>query len=236
VQQALRAWFGRWGLPEQLRVDNGAPWGSWGDLPPELALWVIGLGVAMVWNRPRHSQDNAVIERAHGVCQRWVEPTACADSAELQARLHWATTLQRERYPAVTGQSRLAAFPALAQGGAPYDRRHEAAQGDVRRVWRFLATQQWRRRVDKVGRISLYNRAVPVGRAWAGTTVVVQFVARAGAPTWVIRADDGTRIAMPPAPELRRSRIRRLTVVHRRRRSPRGGKPPVRSGGQPYSR
>ncbi len=227
MQQALRAWFGRWGLPAQLRVDNGAPWGSWGDLPPEVALWVIGLGVTMVWNRPRHSQDNAVIERAHGVCQRWVEPAACSSVAEVQSRLDYFTTLQRERYPAVAGQSRGAAYPALATGGAPYDQRHEAAQWDVHRVWRFLATQQWRRRVDKVGRISLYNRAVPVGRAWAGTTVVVQFALQAGAPTWVIRAADGTRIAAPPAPELRRGRIRRLTVVHRRRRSSPGGKPAV---------
>ena len=37
VQQQLRTAFTRWGLPCQLRVDNGKPWGSWSDLPPALA-------------------------------------------------------------------------------------------------------------------------------------------------------------------------------------------------------
>ncbi len=115
----MRQWFARWGLPAQLRVDNGAPWGGWNDVPPDLALWLLGLDVAVVWNRPRQSQGNAVIERAHGVGQRWVELATGRSPAELQARLDWATTLQRERYPAIAGQSRLAAYPALAGGGRP---------------------------------------------------------------------------------------------------------------------
>ena len=52
VQQQLRVAFTRWGLPSCLRVDNGKPWGSWSDLPPALALWVIGLGIDMLWNDP----------------------------------------------------------------------------------------------------------------------------------------------------------------------------------------
>jgi transposase InsO family protein len=87
VQAALRGFFAHWGLPATMRVDNGQPWGTGDDLPAELALWLVGLGIAVHWNRPRHSQDNAVVERAHGVCQRWVEPGTCSDGAELQARL-----------------------------------------------------------------------------------------------------------------------------------------------------
>ena len=41
----FRRMFSRWGLPERLRLDNGHPWGSARDLPPELALWLVGLGV-----------------------------------------------------------------------------------------------------------------------------------------------------------------------------------------------
>lgn len=226
----LRGWFTRWGLPGELRVDNGRPWGSWGDLPPALALWVLGYGVGMVWNRPRHSTDNAVIERAHGVCQRWVEPGTCPDLATLQARLDRFTTLQREAYPRRDGQSRLAAFPALAHGGRPYDPAAEGAQWDERRVWAALAERVWTRRVDKVGRISLSNRAVGVGRAWAGATVTVQLAHRRRSPYWVIRAADGTLICEQPAPELHRGRIRSLTVAQRRPRHRTGGKLHVHPG------
>ena len=58
VQQRLRRAFTRGGRPERLRIDNGAPWGSAGD-PTDLALWLIGLGVAMDWNPPRPPQATA---------------------------------------------------------------------------------------------------------------------------------------------------------------------------------
>jgi hypothetical protein len=53
VREQLRSAFARWGLPVLMRVDNGAPWGSWGDWPTDLSLWLIGLGVGLHWNNPR---------------------------------------------------------------------------------------------------------------------------------------------------------------------------------------
>src|SRR4051812_45780280 len=59
-QEALREAFTRWGRPERLRVDNGAPWGSRGDLPTDRVCWRAGLGGAGTDNPPRRPQ-------AHGV-------------------------------------------------------------------------------------------------------------------------------------------------------------------------
>lgn len=218
----MRGWFAQWGLPAQLRVDNGAPWGSWNDLPPDLALWVFGLGVDLLWNRPRHSQGNAVIERAHGVCQRWVEPATCRSVAELQARLDYVTALQRERYPVHGGQSRMASFPALARGGRPYDPAHEAEAWAEQRVWAWLGRRVWTRRVDQVGRISLANRPLGVGRAWAGQDVTVRLAVADGAPQWSIRDAHGTLLRTHSAAELSRARILALAVSRRRIRLPRG--------------
>ncbi|MBV8318944.1 MAG: DDE-type integrase/transposase/recombinase, partial [Planctomycetaceae bacterium] len=71
MQAMLRRIFQRWGLPDRLRVDNGHPWGSQNDLPTDLALWLIGLGVNMIWNKPRCPQMNGVVERSQGVTQQW---------------------------------------------------------------------------------------------------------------------------------------------------------------------
>ena len=106
VQRELRAAFGRWGCPQQLRVDNGKPWGSWSDLPPALALWLIGLGIELVWNPPRQPQYNGVVERSQGTAKRWAEPERCATVAELQERLRADDALQREHYPFQGGRSR----------------------------------------------------------------------------------------------------------------------------------
>jgi hypothetical protein len=230
VQAVLRGWFARWGLPAALRLDNGAPWGGWSELPPALALWLLGLGLDLVWNPPRHKQANAVIERAHGVCQRWVEPHTCPSLGELQARLDSLTTLQRERYPHRDTPSRLAAWPTLAAGGHPYDPAHEDAVWDARRVWSFLADRVAVRRVDNVGRLSLANRPLGVGRAWAGHTVTVRLAVDGDAPVWRIHDAQGTLLRQHPAPELDRERILALDVSHHRPRRPRG-QPRARHGG-----
>jgi hypothetical protein len=232
VQRVLRGWFAQWGLPAALRLDNGQPWGAAGrDFPPDLALWLLGLGIALVWNAPHYKQGNAVLENAHGVCQRWVEAHTCPDPATLQARLDWAVTTQRERYPSCAGRSRLAAYPALAHSGRPYDPAREGAQWQERRVWQWLGERVWTRRVDQAGRISLANRALGVGKAWAGQTVTVRLVVRGRRPHWRISAADGTLVRQLPAPELGRQRIRALDVSRRRPGYRQRVKPRVHPGG-----
>src|SRR5262249_53568051 len=73
TQGFLRRQFAHWGRPEALRVDNGSPWGSRGDLPTDLVLWLAGLAVAVRANPPRRPQDNGVVERSQGTGKRWAE-------------------------------------------------------------------------------------------------------------------------------------------------------------------
>src|SRR3954467_14496019 len=44
ARDLIRRVFCRWGLPERVRIDNGHPWGSAGDLPPQPALGLGGAG------------------------------------------------------------------------------------------------------------------------------------------------------------------------------------------------
>src|SRR5256885_693134 len=46
IREMFRRVFVHWGLPDRVRVDNGYPWGTSRDLPPELALWLIALAAA----------------------------------------------------------------------------------------------------------------------------------------------------------------------------------------------
>jgi hypothetical protein len=117
-------------------VDNGGPWGSAGDLPPDLALWLLGLGIAMHWNDARRPQQNGVVERAQGTGKRWAEPEQCATAAELQRRLQQMDVIQREAYPSIDGQSRVAAFPGLAHSGRRYSVAWERRHWDRRPVGR----------------------------------------------------------------------------------------------------
>ena len=140
-----------------MRVDNGEPWGSWSDLPPELALWLIGLGVEMVWIPPRTPQDNGVVERSQGTAQRWAEPEACASPGELQRHLETMDRIQREVYPFRDQRSRWDTFPRLAHSGREYSRLWEKENWDIERVFGHLAGYALPRYVDKAGRVSLYG-------------------------------------------------------------------------------
>jgi transposase InsO family protein len=66
VQYQLTRSFRRYGLPEQMLMDNGAPWGSDADhvLTP-LTLWLIRLGIRVAHIRPYHPQTQGKDERFH---------------------------------------------------------------------------------------------------------------------------------------------------------------------------
>jgi hypothetical protein len=211
VQEALRGCFTAWGLPGRLRVDNGHPWGSWSDLPPALALWLLGLGVEVIWNRPRHPQENGTVERDQGVTQQWVEPAHCRDPQDLARRLEWAARIQRESYPAVQGRSRLAAYPALRTPVRPYERSCEDALWDVGPVERYWAGGLWRRLVCSTGQISLYDHRYSVGRPYAGQEVSVRY--DAATRQWVVLDHRGVEVRRHPATQITRERIVSLTVA-----------------------
>jgi hypothetical protein len=214
VAARLRTIFARWGLPERIRVDNGHPWGLHPDLPQDIALWWLGLGVAVIWNHPRHPQENGVVERAQSLTGQWSEPAHCGSYPELQARLNWVGTIQREQYPAADGQSRAAAYPALSGGGRPYDPEREASTWDLQAVCRYLGQGVWRRRVDKAGKIYLYNHPYQAGERRAGQWVNVRF--DADQREWVLLADGGEEIHRYPAEQIRAERIRAFNVSHRK--------------------
>lgn len=210
VQQQLRAAFGRWGLPRSIRVDNGKPWGSWSDLPPVLALWLIGLGIEMIWNPPRQPQYNGVVERSQGTAKRWAEPKACRTAAELQRRLDADDLMQRERYPFRHGCSRSEVFPGLAHSGRTYKRADERKRWNLEQVLEHLSGYRVARRVDQAGHVSVYNRSFYVGTANKGQRVYL--MVDPNRREWLFVAADGRQLRTIPADELNAERICTLTL------------------------
>ncbi len=66
VREALSAAFRRYGLPAEMLMDNGAPWGSDRDQRfTALGLWLIRLGIRVTHGRPYHPQTQGKDERFH---------------------------------------------------------------------------------------------------------------------------------------------------------------------------
>jgi hypothetical protein len=214
IQDGLRQIFSYWGLPDRLRVDNGYPWGSGGGFPSEMALWLIGLGIEMLWIPPACPQQNGVVERAQGTGQNWAEPHTCRDRAELQRRCDDLDRRQRERYPYRDDRSRGDVFPALHQVRRPYQRRREASLWEVSKVWQVVAQQVVRRQVDCTGSVSLYHRTRYVGKPYIGKQVYVSLDPTG--PTWIFADEAGNELRTHAAEELTAQRICSLSVTCRK--------------------
>jgi hypothetical protein len=194
-------------------VDNGGPWGSAGDLPPDLALWLIGLGVGVHWNDPHAPAQNGVVERSQGTGRRWAEPDRCDTAAELQRRLRAMDALQRDAYPSIDGRPRAVAFPGLRHSGRAYTRAWEGRHWDRRRVLAHLAGYAVARRVDQNGDVSLYHRPHYVGSRHRGQQVYA--MVDPVRVQWVFTDIQGRQLRVQPADELSARRIRTLTVANR---------------------
>ena len=214
IQDALRQIFGRWGLPERIRVDNGYPWGNSGDFPPELASWILGLGVEMVWIQPCCPQQNGVVERSQDIGQDWFEPGTCRSVEELQQRCDKLDCRQREQYPYREGKSRWEVYPTLKHSGRPYGVAQEQSQWNVSRVHEVLSSMVAQRQVDCNGNVSVYNRGKCVGKHQIGQRVCV-YLDPSG-PTWVIADQEGRQLRTHAADELTAQRICDLSVTNRK--------------------
>jgi putative transposase len=66
VQSHLETTFRRYGLPDAIYVDNGSPWGdASGRHWTGLRVWLLKLGVEMIYARPYHPQSRGKNERFH---------------------------------------------------------------------------------------------------------------------------------------------------------------------------
>jgi transposase InsO family protein len=58
--------FRRYGLPQRINADNGAPWGNPGHpYLSQVAVWLVRLGIGISFSRPMHPQTNGKEERFH---------------------------------------------------------------------------------------------------------------------------------------------------------------------------
>jgi transposase InsO family protein len=213
IQEEFRRAFAQWGRPGRLRVDNGYPWGSSGDLPAELALWLLGLGIEMIWNTPGCPQQNGVVERSQGTCQNWTEPETCRTPAELQRHCDRMDRRQREQYPYRDGSSRWEVYPELKHSGQAYSLRWEGKHWDLSKALAILSETTVPRHVDASGSVTLYHHTHYVGKPHIGTWVYVSLDPTG--PTWVFSDERGNELRTHAAAELTAECIRGLRVSRR---------------------
>lgn len=157
--------FKIWGIPKWIKVDNGRPLGDPQlELIPPLALWLIALGIVVIWNRPKTPQDNAKVERGQGVLAKWTEFEKCQDTFALQVRLWEEAQFYNYHFPIrrLKHKKRIEVFPQLGFTGKCWN----PADFDIQRALNFLAKGTWERKVSVNGQFSHYGNRFNVGTTY----------------------------------------------------------------------
>ena len=180
-QLALRLCFTEWGLPDRIAVDHDSVFydnTSKSPFPTRFHLWLLALGVDLVFGRPGQPTDQAIVERSH---QTWAWQALAGQTFSEWGQLH-AYLEQRRHFlnyhlPCSTLEDRppLVAHPEALRPRRLYRPEWEAELLDLSRVYTYLAKGQWFRLVSQVGTVSLGQQTYGLGVVWRGEAVDITF-------------------------------------------------------------
>src|SRR5215469_322133 len=165
VQAALSGVFRRYGLPDRMLMDNGAPWGDRGVQPwTAFSAWLLRLGIAVSHGRPYHPQTQGKDERFHRtlkgeVIERrgWQDLADCAQAFEAWRHVYNAER-PHEALDLATPASRYRpSYRSFPETLAPIDYGPGAIV----------------RKVQAKGEISFARHEWPVGKAFTGQPVAL---------------------------------------------------------------
>lgn len=162
-RDVLRAAFQEWKtLPDSVRTDNelrlvGQPAS---DFPGMLTLYLAGLGIKHNFIRPGTPTDQPQLERGHRTLDDLAFNKQSLSSLEaLQQALDHERQVYLQEFPSrasdCNGQPPLTAHPSLLSPRRKYSREAELSLFSLQRVYEFLATFTFKRKVSAYGCISL---------------------------------------------------------------------------------
>lgn len=145
----LRRAFLNYGLPKRLSLDHDTVFfdnTSPSPFPTRLHLWLLGLGVDIVFTRVRRPTDHASVERTHQTMTNQALLGQSYSSAEqLWAELDKRRAVLNQFLPirVLNRQAPLSAYPEAVFSGRPYRPEWEETIFDLQRVYRYLAQGRW---------------------------------------------------------------------------------------------
>ena len=171
VQAQLIKVFERYGLPERMTMDNGAPWGDTTGSWTALELWLMRQGIRVGHSRPYHPQTQGKLERFHRSLKAEVlQGQWFTDSGQLQRVFdHWRAVYNQERPHEALGM----AVPASRY--QPSSRQYNEA---VQPPEYDEGVQI--RKVDVSGKLSLRGVSLNAGKAFRGEHVGLKETAEDG--------------------------------------------------------
>jgi transposase InsO family protein len=202
VQDALTAAFQRYGLPDAILCDNGAPWGNpGGGTHTVLTVWLLRLGVRVVHGRPYHPQTQGKEERFHRTLK-----------TELLSRHTWRDLAHCARLFPAYRHTYNCERPHDALDGATPASRYAPSPRTLPAALPAIeyASDTQLRTVREKGVITFGNQTWVIGRAFAGLPVGLRPSAQADGQWEVFFSFHRLGLLDLATPKQRKHRVRPL--------------------------
>lgn len=182
VRQVLRSGFAEWQtLPDSVLTDNEMGLGGNPNdpFPSWLSLYLAGLGIRHNFIRSHQPTDQPQVERNHRTLDGFTDDEhSRQDLSHLQQALDQERYVYNHQFPSrasdCDGLPPLQAHPALLSPRRPYRPEWEAVLFDLQRVYAFLATFSFERKVNRNGQVTLKGHHYTVGLAHKEKTIQVR--------------------------------------------------------------
>jgi hypothetical protein len=179
-QCCLRLGFSEFGLPKAIQADHGTNFyenrtGS--AFPTILHLWLIGLGVELIWARTYRPTDQAAVERSHQTTHQQNNRTKpYKNIQELQQHIDYRRKQLNEKIDCDTfGKPPLVAFPNANHSTRQYNCLCEEQIFETNRIDKYLADKQWFRKVSSNHTISIGGHSYYIKEAKPNSELNITF-------------------------------------------------------------
>jgi hypothetical protein len=182
VRQVLRAGFTEWQtLPDSILTDNEMGLGGNPNdpFPSWLSLYLAGLGIKHNFIRSHQPTDQPQVERNHRTLDGLTDDEhSRQDLAHFQQALDQERSLYNHQFPSRASDCRglppLQAHTALLRPRRPFQPEWEILLFDLQRVYDFLATFTFDRKVNRNGQVTLKGHHYTVGLAHKEKSIQVR--------------------------------------------------------------
>lgn len=161
-QMALRHGFHEFGMPDRIQCDHASVFyenRSKSPFPTRLHLWLVGLGIGLLYSRVHQPTDQAEVERSHQVLFNQTIKSAepYRDWPHFYAKCQKRRHVLNNELPSrsCNGLPPLKYCPEARHSGRWYLPHKEVDLLDMERVWQYLATCTWYRNVASNKTVSL---------------------------------------------------------------------------------
>ncbi len=201
-QHSLRLAFMEFGLPTKIQTDHAAVFfenKGKSPFPTRFHLWLISLGIDLIFSRKYRPTDQAIVERSHQTLEaQIIEGKTFTTISELNKHCDNRRFRLNNSIPSSSTRNLppLSAFPDAKHSGRLYRPEIEQTIIDFDKVYRFLSLGQWYRKVNKKKTVFLggqwyyLKQAEPESKVRAGFCYKTQKVVFRNAKEQTVETQD----------------------------------------------